>query len=343
MSRTTTFESPKTVTAASKAVTFYGQCKKPSIGKVLFGKYEFEPWFGNAAYFYPHEGPHDVLGFEYANQIASNPTSRMRSKAAYNEKEYWIENLTVCEYCFKYSARRDEVTNHTRRCKLNRAKPNIGKLVYYDFHKDIIIREIRGFQEPLLCQNLCLFGKLFLDDKSVYYNIDHFNFYIYYGKDGEENFKPMAFFSKEMISYESANNLACICVFPPFQRRHIGAMLIEFSYKIAKSLSEESSGPEVPLSPFGKVAYLRFWSKSVASILTKKQKASKSFTLEELSKTTGYRKEDILYTLEHMNILVLKPNNELIISMPRFKKWIAANKYNPKSQHDLLEAKYMHF
>ena len=104
----------------------------------------------------------------------------------------------------------------------------------------------------------------------------------------------MGFFSKEVLSYDNDNNLACICVFPPFQRRHLGSLLIEFLYQLAAVTPGQlkSSGPEFPLSPYGKVTYLRFWSKRLA---TKIHELQGSFTLSQLSKETGFRKEDTSY------------------------------------------------
>ncbi|CAK9440432.1 uncharacterized protein LODBEIA_P45320 [Lodderomyces beijingensis] len=341
--------------------TFYGRSNAANIGTVTLGNYKFQPWFGNAAYFYPHEGSHDMLGYEYANQVALDPMSRRRSKVHEEENELWINGLNVCEYCFKYSAAAAGaaeatdyiIAQHTRRCSLNTARPKIGRLIYYDYEKDIIVREVRGFREPLFCQNLCLFGKLFLEDKSVYYNVEHFNFYIYYAKEntkGKSNFIPMGFFSKEMIPNESSNNLACICVFPPFQRRRIGATLIELSYRIARHESYECSGPEVPLSPFGQIAYLKFWSKKLVSILTTRRNVTKPFTLEQLSQQTGYRKEDILFTFEHMGVLVVKGKmDQVVLSYARLQHWITANNLQPPPKpspaaddENLIQEKFLH-
>ena len=152
------------------------------------------------------------------------------------------------------------MNQHVTACTYNRKRPSKGKLLYHDQANGYIIREVRGFQDPLFCQNLCLFGKLFLDDKSVYYNIDHFDFILFSVKTIPPIFPWV--FSKEVLSYDNDNNLACICVFP-FQRRHLGSLLIEFLYQLAAVTPGQlkSSGPEFPLSPYGKVTYLRFWSK----------------------------------------------------------------------------------
>lgn len=325
----------KQKTPSAKSTSFYGRLEKPNIEKVTFGKYEIRPWYGNPAYFNPYEGVPNMLGYDYSNMIAADPMSRKRLKS-YSVEECFIDHLFVCEYCFKYSVNENEMLEHWEVCKYHRENPDVGAMVYYDRKRNHIIREVRGYEDPLFCQNLCLFGKLFLDDKSVYFNIDHFNFYVYYAKDGERDYVPMGFFSKEMIAYDATTNLACICVFPPFQRRHIGAMLIEFLYAIAR-LTQESSGPEIPLSPFGKVSYLNYWSKNLAKELL--QRRSRTFTLEELSKATGYRKEDVLYTLEHMEVLIQEPNGEVTFSNDRFQEWVKSTKFDVIRQQPLLDTK----
>lgn len=89
----------------------------------------------------------------------------------------------------------------------------------------------------------------------MYFKLDNYDFYIIYQTSTN---KPMGFFSKDLLSYQR-NNLACILTLPPYQRRGIGSILIDFSYKL--SIREgQVSGPEKPLSPFGLVSYLKYWS-----------------------------------------------------------------------------------
>lgn len=339
----------------SKSTPFYGQSNFINIGKITLGKYKFQPWFSNTAYFYPHEGSHDQLGYEYANQVSLEPNSRRRLKIT--DRECSIENLYVCEYCFKYSQSGTAVVAHQHICPNNVPKPKVGSLAYYDYEKGIVIREVRGYQDPLFCQNLCLFGKLFLDDKSVYYNVDHFNFYIYYAKpDAKENYKPMGFFSKEMIAYDNSNNLACICVFPPYQRRGIGQLLIELLYMLENSPTSNSdrrTGPEVPLSPYGKAAYLKYWSACVVQSLLEYGSVSNGgtelfskntdllkVTLDQLGAANHLRKEDVLFTMEHMGILITE-NDNVYVSLKALNKW----KDKSKKTHDLinylLQPKYL--
>ncbi|RCK67036.1 Histone acetyltransferase SAS2 [Candida viswanathii] len=322
--------------------SYYGQLNKRNINKVTFGDYEFSAWYGNAAFFYPHDLSHSTLGYEYANKVAleGSGAKKIHKKDMFDENlhEFWLDHLYVCEYCFRYSSHEHELNSHVVKCRYNRWRPNIGTLVYKDNTNGYIIREVRGFQDPLFCQNLCLFGKLFLDDKSIYYNIEHFNFYIVYGKDETTpNYIPMGFFSKEVLSYENDINLACICVFPPFQRRHLGSLLIEFLYRLSKVTPGQygGSGPEYPLSPYGKMTYLRFWSKRLAKTIHNMQG---ELTLNQLSKLTGFRKEDILLTLEFMEVLVQDDSTGSVsLSVENLKRWMKQNKFDPEMEIDALD------
>ncbi|KAK6454691.1 acyl-CoA N-acyltransferase [Scheffersomyces xylosifermentans] len=398
---------------------FYGLLDKPNIKRVVFGKYEFSTWYGNAAYFNSHDVDHSALGYVYTNKVASDPTLRARKRsrtasktpsktpaktpaktptsttnndnvnsiisdngnASYRRESvssttpvdtdsthgtiepedangspldndsFWLDELYVCDYCFKYTTNAHEISQHRAACVYNTPKPIIGRLLYRDDNSPYLIREVRGFKNSLFCQNLCLFGKLFLDDKSVYYNIDYFNFYIVYGYDENDNseadpdlppyeerqFKPMGFFSKEILSYDTDNNLACICVFPPFQRRHLGSLMIEFSYELAKvTPGQLRSGPEFPLSPYGKVSYLKYWSKKLSHLITANLKAGMTFSINDLSDLTGFRKEDILLTLEYMKLLKKDSRGNVKLLLGNLEKWCIENRVDPNQEKSML-------
>ena len=72
----------------------------------------------------------------------------------------------------------------------------------------------------------------------------------------------VGFFSKEKLSWDN-NNLACILVFPPWQRKGLGALLMGVSYEISRR-EGLLGGPEKPISDLGKKGYKRFWAGEVA-------------------------------------------------------------------------------
>lgn len=353
-------ESSTTTPKPKKNNVFYGVLSRRNIGQVVFGNYQFDTWYGNAAYFNP-QGPHSLLGYEYSNRVASIPGKKEKKKVVeeltisngvkpHNDDAIWLDKLYVCQYCFKYTDKVQNIGQHQAICPLNTKYAKIGKLMYRDDDSRYFIKQVRGFREQLFCQNLSLFGKLFLDDKSVYYNVDAFDFYVVYGIDksleplAEEKFVPMGFFSKEVLSWDNDNNLACICIFPPFQRRHLGSLLIEFLYALAKvTPGQFQSGPEFPLSPFGKLSYLRFWSKILACIIYQNYRENSDFDLDSLSNITGFRKEDILFTLEYMKILAYSANNtgEVSLLIGNLKEWCTTNNVDPLQEKNMLNPNYL--
>lgn len=323
----------------------YGVSDHPNIDNIVFGNYEFKAWFGNTAYFDQNKSQ-SQLGYEVVNlEMSLDVKKRSCIQLKRIEKtNIWLENLYVCPYCFKYTDKYNYYCQHQSACELNTDHPLIGRLLYRDDHSGRIIKQIRGFKHLLFCQNLCLFSKLFLNDKSVYYNVDLFDFYILYGTDSElkENpapgkYIPMGFFSKDILSWDLDNNLACICIFPPFQKRHLGSLLIEFSYILAgETPGQLVSGPELPLSAYGRISYLKFWSQKLAFVIHSRLKTKKLFNLLMLAEITGFRKEDILITLEYMGVLIHVNKNEVALMLGNLTSWCKKNKVDLQQEKHYL-------
>lgn len=103
--------------------------------------------------------------------------------------------------------------------------------------------EIDGFEERMYCQNLCYIAKLFLDHKTLYFDVDPFLFYVLCEVD-DRGFHPVGYYSKEKYS-DVGFNLACILTFPCHQRKGYGRFLIDFSYELSKK-EEKVGSPEKP-------------------------------------------------------------------------------------------------
>ncbi len=141
----------------------------------------------------------------------------------------------------------------------------------------------------------------------------------------------MGFFSKELLSMENYN-LACICVFPPFQRRQLGFLLISFSYYLSHCLEGIISGPEKPLTVFGRASYLKFWSITIArEILEGSLVNYTSLTIEDISNATGISPEDVLQTLLRIKSIDTEHQKaprslkEVVILKGSLKKWKTDN------------------
>ncbi|RYE85079.1 MAG: hypothetical protein EOO65_01090 [Methanosarcinales archaeon] len=81
-------------------------------------------------------------------------------------------------------------------------------------------------------QNLAYLAKMFLDHKTLVYDVDLFFFYVMTELD-EYGYHIVGYFSKEKYS-EVGYNLACILCFPSHQRKGYGRFLIQFSYELSK-------------------------------------------------------------------------------------------------------------
>ena len=98
---------------------------------------------------------------------------------------------------------------------------------------------------------LCTAGQVFLDHKTLYFDVNPFLFYVLTEVD-EYGAHVVGYFSKEKESVEG-NNLACILTLPPYQRKGYGRFLIEFSAlpragTLAPALSNPSSPSRHPSS-----------------------------------------------------------------------------------------------
>ena len=67
------------------------------------------------------------------------------------------------------------------------------------------IFEVDGKDHKLYCQNLCLMAKLFLDHKTLYFDVEPFLFYILCEID-KQGAHIVGYFSKEKESPEGTKN-----------------------------------------------------------------------------------------------------------------------------------------
>ncbi|KAL2815543.1 acyl-CoA N-acyltransferase [Aspergillus granulosus] len=241
------------------------------------------------------------------------------------------DTLYVCRWCFRYACDVNAHATHTRLCPHRTTPP--GTRIYD--HGGYSVWEVDGADHKLFGQNLSLFAKLFVDHKSVFFDVVSFLYYILVftdPNDPENSYHILGFFSKEKLSWD-ANNLACILVFPPYQRKQLGKLLMGVSYKISGWEQDSSliGGPERPLSEMGRKSYGRFWEERIARHLillasnataagesedTKSPKPKPSLTkgsrkknthdlmtVQEIGLATGMLTEDVITTLRGLGVV----------------------------------------
>ncbi|EAW09531.1 putative histone acetyltransferase (MysT1) [Aspergillus clavatus NRRL 1] len=234
------------------------------------------------------------------------------------------DQLYVCCWCFRYSCDADTHVKHMRLCEHRTTPP--GPKIYEQ--GGYAVWEVDGEENKLYAQNLSLFAKLFLDHKSVFFDVATFLYYILTFTDPQDpdNYHILGFFSKEKLSWD-ANNLACILIFPPYQHKQLGKLLMGISYKI--SAWEEDGGfiggPEKPLSEMGARSYSRFWQERIERRLlsentddadcdgspeqedtgkvARKRPSSIFMSVREIGQATGMLTEDVITALKGMSVL----------------------------------------
>lgn len=201
--------------------------------------------------------------------------------------------LYFCEFCLKFVRSAEALQRHCERCTL-RHPP--GTEMY---RKDSIsVFEVDGATNRMYCQNLCYVAKLFLDHKTLYYDVDPFWFYVMCEVD-QSGAHIVGYFSKEKYSEEDFN-VACILTLPPYQRRGYGKFLISLSYELSK-LENLVGSPEKPLSDLGLLGYRSYWSQVLVDLL--RNEKSTSISIYQISQKTMMKTEDIVGTLQALNVI----------------------------------------
>ncbi|XP_044515523.1 histone acetyltransferase KAT8 isoform X1 [Gracilinanus agilis] len=214
--------------------------------------------------------------------------------------------LWLCEYCLKYMKFEKSYRFHLGQCQW-RQPP--GKEIYRK--NNISVYEVDGKDHKIYCQNLCLLAKLFLDHKTLYFDVEPFVFYILTEVD-RQGAHIVGYFSKEKESPDG-NNVACILTLPPYQRRGYGKFLIAFSYELSK-LESTVGSPEKPLSDLGKLSYRSYWSWVLLEIL---RDFRGTLSIKDLSQMTSITQNDIISTLQSLNMVKYWKGQHVICVTPK--------------------------
>jgi len=255
--------------------------KVKNIHSIELGKYEMETW-----YFSPFPK-------EYNN----------------------CSRMYFCEFDFAFFKTKRQLQRHMSKVKMLHPP---GDEIYRSTYKTrtggdvtLCFFEVDGKKEKIFCQNLCYLAKLFLDHKTLFYDVDLFLFYILCEVD-ERGCHPVGYFSKEKQS-EEGYNLACILMFPSHQRKGYGKLLISFSYELSKKENKMGT-PERPLSDLGAVSYYSYWTYTILNVL--KTYKHDSISVMDIAEITAIRQQDVISTLQRVNMIQYQKGQHVICAAP---------------------------
>ena len=137
----------------------------------------------------------------------------------------------------------------------------------------------------------------------MFFDVASFNYYVLIHRTKNANVEAphqvLGFFSKEKMSWDN-NNLACILIFPPWQRKGLGKILMGVSYELSKR-EGRYGGPEKPLSDLGMRGYMQFWEARIARTILS-VKGTKSLTAAEVAKESWVLTDDVIASLKRMGV-----------------------------------------
>nr|XP_060625114.1 histone acetyltransferase KAT6B isoform X3 [Anolis sagrei ordinatus] len=262
---------------------------------IEFGKYEIQTWYSSP---YPQE---------YAR----------------------LSKLFLCEFCLKYMKSKNILLRHSKKCGW--FHPPASEIYR---RRDLSVFEVDGNASKIYCQNLCLLAKLFLDHKTLYYDVEPFLFYVL-TKNDEKGCHLVGYFSKEKLCQQKYN-VSCIMIMPQYQRQGFGRFLIDFSYLLSRREGQAGS-PEKPLSDLGRVSYLAYWKSVVLEYLYCHHE--KQISIKGMSRATGMCPHDIATTLQHHRMIdrreekfvVIKREKLISSHMEKLKTNPRINEVDPES------------
>ncbi|OWR50257.1 hypothetical protein KGM_213223 [Danaus plexippus plexippus] len=211
-----------------------------------------------------------------------------------------LPKLFLCEFCLKYAKSRAVLMRHLDKC-LWRHPP--ATEIYRC--GDISVFEVDGNANKIYCQNLCLLAKLFLDHKTLYYDVEPFLFYVL-TKNDSKGCHLVGYFSKEKHCQQKYN-VSCIMTMPQYQRQGYGRFLIHFSYLLSKEEGQAGT-PEKPLSDLGRVSYHAYWKSVILEYLHDHR--DKPFTFEDIALSTGMHMNDIAVTFQLLGFVRYVPDKD---------------------------------
>eukprot|EP00667_Euglena_gracilis_P012278 EG_transcript_12600 len=209
------------------------------------------------------------------------------------------KQLFICEFCLKYFPRKEYFAQHQAGC-WRRHPP--GYEVYR--HRGISVYEVDGAVHKVYCQCLCLLARLFLEHKTLCFDVESFMFYLMLVDEEEGDRHLVGYFSKEKVC-PMGYNLACILVLPPYQKVGYGRSLIQLAYELSRRTGIIGT-PERPLSDLGLRGFLSYWKGAVLAELRRWPRPG-TVTVPALVARTCVLADDVVFTLRRLGLLQEEP------------------------------------
>ncbi|KAK3307627.1 histone acetyltransferase-like protein [Chaetomium strumarium] len=213
--------------------------------------------------------------------------------------------IYICEFCLSYYGDLKAFTRHRMKCTLQHPP---GNEIYRDDF--ISFFEIDGRRQRTWCRNLCLLSKMFLDHKTLYYDVDPFLFYVMTTRD-DRGCHMIGYFSKEKESADGYN-VACILTMPQYQRKGYGRLLIQFSYELSK-IEGKLGSPEKPLSDLGLLSYRQYWSENIIDLLLGYSEREEKCTIEGIASALAMTTQDVEHTLQALKMQIYHKGEHKIV------------------------------
>lgn len=239
---------------------------------------------------------------------------RIWYQAPYPPKFMNCSKLFICHLCLEAFKCDATLRRHISKCDL-RSPPGIQLYVDTPTNNEnqIAVYEVDGAHAKAYCRHLCLLSKLFLDSKTMFYDVEPFWFYILIERKRGDVFTTVGYFSKEKnpaIDY----NLSCIMVLPGYMGKGYGKFLIDLSYALSRQDGVLGS-PERPLSDLGLISYRSYWKDVIVRYVLTLQNDQK-FSIRELSVQSGILQNDLVSTLQYMQNIKYWRGKHIILASP---------------------------
>ncbi|KAF4358072.1 hypothetical protein G4B88_021821 [Cannabis sativa] len=219
--------------------------------------------------------------------------------------------LYFCEFCLNFMKRKEQLQRHMRKCDLKH--PLVMRFIEV-VHSQCL--RLMARRTKFMGRTFVIWQNCFLITRPFTMMLTSFSFMFYVnvmiGDVTWLDIFPRSMLLQEKHSEESYN-LACILTLPPYQRKGYGKFLIAFSYELSKKEGKVGT-PERPLSDLGLLSYRGYWTRVLLDIL-KKHKAN--ISIKELSDMTAIKADDILTTLQGLELIQYRKGQHVICADPK--------------------------